>query len=354
MNRSMEASRTVARFPGDSVVPAGGPLLAEVLSALGIAVPADLVSGPGSGSTTLWKINAAQTLVLATTRREAAIDDAYACGRIAATAALTAVHAVAATPLFARMRCECPAAASDLARRSLVEGAAIAMRDAGAVLADARLIDAPNLLFDVTVAGIVRPDRLRGAHGARPDDVLILAGQLGAGIYAAAHAKGRLDDDARRALIDDASRSNAVGIALGRLKNVHAIADVGPGGLIAAVLAMARSSGLPADIDARRVPALPRALALAKAGCVAATSSRNWNRDGGCVDLADNVMPEMRSLLTDPQTNGALLIACKRESVDRVLKLCAPDAGAAAIGTLAASPPVEGGDLLRRWVAITG
>ena len=52
-------------------------------------------------------------------------------------------------------------------------------------------------------------------------------------------------------------------------------------------------------------------------------------------------MPEMRALLTDPHASGALLIACKRESVGRVLALCeSEDAGGAAeVGSLHAPAP---------------
>ena len=321
-------------------IPTTGEMLQAIVEGRALKVPKDLMSAlGGEGAATLWKLNAAQTLVISHTSREAAIDDAFECGRIAATAALTSIHARAAAPLFARLICECPAAASDAARKSLVEGVAVAMSDAGAVLADAQMVDAPSLRFDVLVAGMVRPDRVRGIAGAQPDDVLILASPLGAGIYAAAHAKGKLSDADRRALIEHATRPNRLGVALGTIKNVHAVAEVGPQGLIAAVLAIARTAALTATIDARHVPALARALPLAKSGCVAPMSSRNWNRDGAMVDLDETVMPEMRALLTDPQTSGALLISCKRESVARVLKLCETESGtqAAEVGRLAST-----------------
>ncbi len=96
------------------------------------------------------------------------------------------------------------------------------------------------------------------------------------------------------------------------------------------------TAALPATIDSRRVPSLPRALGFAKTGCVAPESSRNWNRDGAQVALADAVMPEMRSLLTDPHPSGALLVACKPESVERVLKLF--DGTAAVVGRVAVAP----------------
>lgn len=321
------------------VVPSAAELLRRVFETRSLTMPADLLSDVGAGASTLWKINAAQTLVVSNTSREATIDDAFECGRIAATAALTAVHATAARPMFARLTCECPAAASDVARQALVEGVAVAMSDAGAVLADAQLVDAPVLRFDVLVAGIVRPDRIRGIVGGQAGDALILANPLGAGIYAAAHGRGKLSDDDRGALITHATRANAVGVALGTIRNVHAVACVGPTGLIAATLAVARAASLQASIVATQVPSLPRALLLAKSGCVAPDSSRNWNRDGAHVALAENVMPEMRALLTDPATSGSLLIACKRESVERVLTLCRADGDAAVIGSLDEADP---------------
>ncbi len=325
------------------VVPSAADLLRAAFEGRELPLPKDLLSDIGAGASTLWKINAAQTLVVSNTSREATIDDAYECGRIAATAALNAVQATAAKPLFARLTCACPAAASDAARKALVEGVAVAMSDAGAVLADAQLVDAPVLRFDVLVAGIVRPDRIRGIAGGQAGDVLVLANPLGAGIYAAAHGRQKLSDDDRRVLIAHATRSNAVGIALGTIRNVHAVAGVGPTGLIAAALALARDGDLHATLVASHVPSLPRALLLAKSGCVAPDSSRNWNRDGALVNLAENVMPEMRALLTDPATSGALLIACKPESVERVLTLCRADDGdAAAIGTLSTSDAEAG------------
>jgi selenide,water dikinase len=363
---SQVADRLLGAASGAAAIamPSAADMLRAVFEARGLASPTDLITEIGAGATTLWKLNAAQTLVVSNTSREAEIDDAFECGRIAATAALSAVHACAAAPLFARLTCACPAGASDAARKSLLDGVAVAMSDAGAVLADAQLVDAATLRFEVLVAGVVRPDRIKGIAGAQAGDVLILASPLGTGIYAAAHAKQKLSDDERRVLIAEATRSNRVGITLGTIRNVHAVAEVGPGGLIEATLALAQAASLHATIDATHVPALSRALALAKTGCVAPASSRNWNRDGAKVDLADNVMPETRALLTDPQTSGALLISCKRDSVERVLKLCmakGDDAhAAAAIGTLevmqvtADAAPDAAFVAARRWLTITG
>ena len=326
-----------------------GAVLRNIIASRKLKRPGDLVSEIGAdNATTCWKLNAAQTLVVAGTARDATVDDAAACGHIAANAALAPIHAAAAKPLFARMLCECPAGASDAAREAILEGAAMAFSDAGAILADAHFVEGPTLRFDVLAAGIVRPDRLRSVAGGQPDDALIVAGPLGSGIYATANARKRLSADDRDALIAQATRSTRLGISLGTIKNVHAVNVVGPMGLIAAALALGHASAMAVTLDARNVPALPQALALARGGCVSALSSSNWNRDGAVVRLDDRVMPEMRALLTDPHASGVLLIACKRESVGRVLALCESEdvGGAAEVGSLRsagsdATPPAK-------------
>ena len=52
---------------------------------------------------------------------------------------------------------------------------------------------------------------------------------------------------------------------------------------------------------------------MAQAGFMTAASSRNWNSYGQQVRLSSAIMPEQRALLTDPQTNGGLLISCAPE-----------------------------------------
>jgi len=76
---------------------------------------------------------------------------------------------------------------------------------------------------------------------------------------------------------------------------------------------MARGSGVRIRIDADRVPWLAQAEALAQAGFITGASTRNWNsyRDG--VTLERDFPEWRRQLLTDPQTSGGLLVACRAD-----------------------------------------
>ena len=78
-------------------------------------------------------------------------------------------------------------------------------------------------------------------------------------------------------------------------------------------------------------------LELAAQGYVTGASGRNWAGYGRHVTLR-NVDDTMKSLLTDPQTSGGLLVACERGAVDGVLQLFRAEGfgDAAVIGELAA------------------
>ena len=146
---------------------------------------------------------------------------------------------------------------------------------------------------------------------------------------------------AYRALIDNATKLNTPGIALGGMDAVHALTDVTGFGLLGHLLEVCRASGATAVIDMDRVPLLPTARDLAQAGMVTGASGRNWAGYGGDVDLDAGVRDVDRALLTDPQTSGGLLVACAPDAQDAVLRVFTKQGfeRAAVIGGIQAGPP---------------
>jgi selenide,water dikinase len=108
-------------------------------------------------------------------------------------------------------------------------------------------------------------------------------------------------------------------------------------GLLGHTLEIARGAGLTARVRYADLPWLPGVEAFAANGVFTGASGRNWNSYGDYVRLADGLPPIARTLLTDPQTSGGLLIACAPDSVDDVLATFRADgfADAAVIGELA-------------------
>jgi selenide,water dikinase len=86
--------------------------------------------------------------------------------------------------------------------------------------------------------------------------------------------------------------------------------DVTGFGLLGHLLPMCRAANLRAEVAMDSIPLLPRVEAMAADGFVTGASARNWASYGGEVMLGDAVTPAQKSLLTDPQTSGGLLVAC--------------------------------------------
>ncbi len=189
--------------------------------------------------------------------------------------------------------------------------------------------------------GAAHPDRIRTNAAARAGDVLVLGKPLGVGIYSAAYKKGRLGEAAYRELIDTTTQLNLPGVELAALDGVHAMTDVTGFGLLGHLLEICRASGVEACVDAAQVPLLAEAAMLAESGLATGASARNWQAYGDRVEFSPQQAALRRTLFTDPQTSGGLLVACAADAVDAVTGVFARAGFAQArrIGALADGAP---------------
>ena len=86
------------------------------------------------------------------------------------------------------------------------------------------------------------------------------------------------------------------------------------------------------------IPLLPNVFQLASNGCVTGASERNWAGYGHDVVLGKDISAVQKTLLTDPQTSGGLLVSCDPSAVDEILALFVGEgfAHAAVIGEMVA------------------
>jgi selenide,water dikinase len=148
-----------------------------------------------------------------------------------------------------------------------------------------------------------------------------LSKPLGVGILSAALKKERLSAVAYHKMIAYTTQLNQPGIALSHMEEVHALTDVTGFGLAGHLLEMSRGAKLQAKIDWQSIPVISEALDFVKADIYTGASTRNWQAYGDDVHLGSEIKPWQQNLLTDPQTSGGLLIACKHEAEKKVLDL---------------------------------
>jgi selenide,water dikinase len=135
----------------------------------------------------------------------------------------------------------------------------------------------------------------------------------------AALKKGELRPKAYEQMIETTTKLNTPGPELAQISGVHAMTDITGFGLLGHVMEVCRGSGLKARMRFDDVPILSAARHLAEQGYATGASDRNWASCETCVTLPAGAPAWQRKMLTDPQTSGGLLVACDRESAEKVL-----------------------------------
>ena len=319
-------------------------VLAEILQgASRLPVPPQLLVGIESADdAAVYRLNDEQALVATTDFFMPIVDDPFDFGRIATTNAISDVYAMGATPIMALALVAMPIDRLPLeVIRHILDGGESVCAAAGIPIAGGHTIDSVEPIYGLVVLGLAHPDRIKRNTGARPGDRLVLGKPLGVGVLSAALKKGELSDEGYAALIASTTRLNTPGQSLSRLDAVHALTDVTGFGLAGHALELARGAACTVELDWAAVPLLAGVRDLAARGFVTGASGRNWAGYGHEVRLSPRVGDDLRTLLTDPQTSGGLLVACAPQAVDEVLAVFRRDGFDAAceIGELVAGEP---------------
>jgi selenide,water dikinase len=286
------------------------------------AVYTQLLVGTETGDdAAVWQIDDRQCVIATTDFFMPMVDDPRDFGRIAAANALSDIYAMGGKPIMALAILGMPLGKLPVETvRAILQGGASICAEAGIPVAGGHSIDTPEPIYGLAVIGLCSPGDIRRNSGGRPGDALILTKGIGVGVYSAAFKKQALPDDAYAEMIGSTTLLNRIGATLAQDGAVHGVTDVTGFGLLGHGLEMARGGGVRLDIGYERIPFLTQAEALAQAGYATGASGRNWASYGDGVILPPGLPAWQRTLLTDPQTSGGLLVACAAE---RAPALCA-------------------------------
>jgi selenide,water dikinase len=298
-----------------------------------------LVGNDTADDAAVYKLNDEQAIVATTDFFMPIVDDPFDFGRIAATNALSDVYAMGGKPLMALAFVGMPSNVlpHDVIAAVLKGGESVCA-DAGIPLAGGHSIDSVEPIYGLVAIGVIDPRRVKRNASAQAGDVLILGKPLGVGVLSAALKKDRLDANGYAAMIGATTKLNRPGAELAALDGVHALTDITGFGLLGHTLELARGSKLTARVRYAELPWLPGVIDLAEAGVYTGASGRNWDAYGKDIALPSTLPPAARTLLTDPQTSGGLLVSCSPEAVDDVLAVFRADgfADARVIGEMVA------------------
>ena len=269
----------------------------------------------------LYKLNSEQVLIATTDFFVPLVDNPFDFGRIAAANALSDIYAMGGKPILALNILGMPTdkVATEVIAQ-ILEGGSASCNCAGVAVAGGHSIDCAEPFYGLSVCGLAHPDHIKQNDTAQSGDVLLLGKPLGIGVLAAAYKQNKLDQAGYETLIKYASQLNDIGADLAQLKSVHAMTDVTGFGLLCHLLEMCRASKLQAVINANDIPLIEQAVDLAAGGVSTGAGTRNWEYCCRNVELSARAK-EIKTLLSDPQTNGGLLVACSPTAASEVQNL---------------------------------
>lgn len=315
--------------------------LHELLKRAGIVpavAPDDLLIGADNADdAAVWRIADDCAIVATADFFAPPVDVPRDFGRIAAANAISDIYAMGAQPFLALALSAMPPVLDDGEIAAILAGGAECCREAGVIIAGGHSIVAAEPLYGLAVIGRAHPDKLLSNGGAQPGDELILSKPLGVGLMSGAHRQGILAAADYADMVDSITQLNRAGAVLPAVPGVRAMTDVTGFGLLGHLLEMCQASACQAKLCFSSVPVLACARLLARGGAVTGASGRNWESYGG--SIGGVALAEwQKTLLTDPQTGGGLLLACAPAATATVLEILQQHGGkaAAVVGKMAA------------------
>jgi selenide,water dikinase len=296
--------------------------LTEVLRQVPTLKDRNVLVGTATGDDAgVYRLSSNHALVQTTDFFTPIVDDPYWYGQIAATNALSDVYAMGGRPLTALNIVGIPADIVPLEMvNQIVRGGAEKVREAKCVLIGGHTIKIPEPIFGYAVTGTVSPRRMMTNASARPGDLLVLTKPLGTGIITTGIKRGLAAPELERKAIEVMTRLNTVGADVAERGLVRAAVDVTGFGLLSHLGAICASSKVGAEISASSVPAISSdVFDLISSNCIPGGSRDNLTHANEFTEW-EGVADSHRTLLTDAQTSGGLLLCVPPKNQEAVLK----------------------------------
>lgn len=303
---------------------------ADLLRVLGnlppVSDPNVLVGAAAGDDAGIYRLDDSHALVQTVDVFTPCVDDPYLFGQIAAANAVSDVYAMGGRPVTALSIVGFPIETlDDTILEAILQGGMDKLSEADCALIGGHSINDEEIKFGFAVTGLIEttPDPLTGGtkavlrDRAQPGDLLVLTKPLGTGVIAFAAQLGLVDAET----IAEAGRwmatLNREAAALMVRHGAHACTDVTGFGLAGHLLAMARGSGVRAEVDLSAIPVFTAAAEGLARGVYGGSVDRNQAYAMAGVRLDDDADPAQAAILYDPQTSGGLLVALPPEAAAR-------------------------------------
>ena len=252
------------------------------------------------------------------------VDDPHMFGMIAASNSLSDVYAMGGRPLTALNVAAFPSKKLEpKAIGQILRGGLDKATEAGCLIVGGHTVDSNELMYGMSVTGIVHPDKIVTNEAARPGDALILTKALGTGIITTAFKLRKLPkkggDDQYNAAVASMALLNKRACELMVEAGAKASTDITGFGLLGHAMEFADASNVTFRIDSASCPMLEGAVELAERKVLTGADLRNRVFTKESLQVRGKVSKGLECVLYDAQTSGGLLIALPAAKADALV-----------------------------------
>ena len=251
------------------------------------------------------------------------VDDPFVFGQIAAANSMSDVYAMGGRPITAlNIVCYPDDKLGMETLGKILAGGAERVLEAGAVIVGGHSVRDDEIMYGMSVTGVVDPARMMNNNAAKAGDVLVLTKALGTGFVTTALKAGKCPDDvieaACQSMISLNKEASEVAVSLG----VRAATDITGFGLAGHGLEMAAASEVTIELELSKLPILPGAEELAIQGNRTRANPTNRAHVEPSMKLECDAKDAKLEFLFDPQTSGGLLVAIDATRAEEYVTQC--------------------------------
>jgi selenide,water dikinase len=282
-----------------------------------------LVGNDSNDDAAVYQINGDTAIISTTDFFMPIVDDAFDFGRIAAANSVSDIYAMGGTPMMAIAILGWPTDKLPVqVAQQVLAGARAVCKEVNIPLAGGHSIDSNDPNFVLAVTGSTLLKNLKKNNTAQAGDFLFLTKPIGVGIVSTSVKRKLIKEEHYKILLQQLTYVNNIGEALGKIEGVHAMTDVTGFGLIGHLTEMADGSGLSAELNYASIKKIKGVEEYIQQKTIPGATARNWDSYSNKVEIENRVDEiEAKLLLPDPQTNGGLLIAVAKDSIDDVVRV---------------------------------
>lgn len=207
---------------------------------------------------------------------------------------------------------------------NIILGALQKTREAGAIIIGGHTTDNNEVVFGLSVTGVVSPKDLIRNSTAKVGDVLILTKPIGATLIATNISRGskHIDNKHLNLAIEVMCLLNKTAIEIGKIVSIHACTDVTGFGLLGHLWEMCSASNVAVHLQIEKIPTLPEAIRLINLGIQSSALARNkeYLLKTNAVEWTNKKRDHSYDLFFEGETSGGLLISISPNKVGEFIR----------------------------------